>query len=125
MVETREQLARIRPSAADAGADGIELNFGCPHGMCERGMGSAVGQQPAVAEKITGWVMEKATIPVIVKLTPNITDITMPPAPRSAPGQRHLAHQHDQQHHQVNLDTFVPEPTVARQARTAATAARR
>src|ERR1700753_2326030 len=76
MVETREQWHEFVQRAADAGADGIELNYGCPHGMCERGMGSAVGQQPAVAEKITSWVMEKATIPVIVKLTPNITDVT-------------------------------------------------
>ena len=51
--------------AEDAGADGLELNFGCPHGMCERGMGSAVGQNPKVIETITGWVMEAAEIPVI------------------------------------------------------------
>src|SRR6188768_1243262 len=76
MVETREEWHQIVRDVENAGADGIELNFGCPHGMCERGMGSAVGQEPAVAEKITSWVMEAATIPVIVKLTPNITDIT-------------------------------------------------
>ena len=76
MVETRAQWHEFVRRAVDAGADGIELNYGCPHGMCERGMGSAVGQQPAVAEKITSWVMEVATIPVIVKLTPNVTDIT-------------------------------------------------
>jgi dihydropyrimidine dehydrogenase (NAD+) subunit PreA len=54
------------------------LNYGCPHGMSERGMGSAVGQVPEYCEKITRWVMEVAKIPVIVKLTPNISDITMP-----------------------------------------------
>ena len=69
--------------AEDSGADMLELNFGCPHGMCERGMGSAVGQQPPVTEKIVSWVMEAATIPVIVKLTPNITDVTY--AARAAP----------------------------------------
>ncbi len=36
----------ILPLVEDTGADGIELNFGCPHGMSERGMGSAVGQVP-------------------------------------------------------------------------------
>ncbi len=77
MVDTRARWHEFVRRAADAGADGIELNFGCPHGMCERGMGSAVGQEPAVAERIVGWVMEAATIPVIVKLTPNITDITV------------------------------------------------
>jgi dihydropyrimidine dehydrogenase (NAD+) subunit PreA len=62
----------------DTGADGIELNYGCPHGMSERGMGSAVGQVPEYCEQITRWVMEVAKIPVIVKLTPNISDISMP-----------------------------------------------
>ena len=62
----------------DTGADGVELNYGCPHGMSERGMGSAVGQVPEYCEKITRWVMDVAKIPVIVKLTPNISDIVMP-----------------------------------------------
>ena len=62
----------------DTGADGIELNYGCPHGMSERGMGSAVGQVPEYCEKITRWVREAAHIPVIVKLTPNVTNIVHP-----------------------------------------------
>ncbi len=62
----------------DTGADGIELNYGCPHGMSERGMGSAVGQVPEYCEKITRWVKEAAHIPIIVKLTPNITNIVHP-----------------------------------------------
>src|SRR4030081_1438310 len=62
----------------DTGADGIELNYGCPHGMSERGMGSAVGQVPEYCEQITRWVMEVAKLPVIVKLTPNLSDIAMP-----------------------------------------------
>lgn len=78
MVETREQWHQIVKDVENAGADGLELNFGCPHGMCERGMGSAVGQEPKVLETITRWVKEVATTPVIVKLTPNITDITEP-----------------------------------------------
>ena len=60
----------------DSGCDGLELNFGCPHGMSERGMGSAVGQVPEYTTMITEWVKEVARTPVIVKLTPNITDIT-------------------------------------------------
>ncbi|WP_027416706.1 NAD-dependent dihydropyrimidine dehydrogenase subunit PreA [Aneurinibacillus terranovensis] len=59
----------------DIGVDGLELNFGCPHGMAERGMGSAVGQQPELVQMQTAWVKEVARTPVIVKLTPNITDI--------------------------------------------------
>jgi len=76
MVESkREAWHDIVARSEDAGADGLELNFGCPHGMSERGMGSAVGQVPEYTEMITGWVKEKARTPVLVKLTPNITDI--------------------------------------------------
>jgi dihydropyrimidine dehydrogenase (NAD+) subunit PreA len=56
-------------------ADGVELNFGCPHGMSERGMGSAVGQVPEYVEMVTRWCKQHSRMPVIVKLTPNVTDI--------------------------------------------------
>src|SRR5438270_12960649 len=80
MVESkRETWHDIVQRAEDAGADGLELNFGCPHGMSERGMGSAVGQVPEYCEQITAWVKEVARVPVIVKLTPNVTNI-VPPA---------------------------------------------
>src|SRR5271157_4304778 len=76
MVESkREVWHEIVKRAEDAGVDGLELNFGCPHGMSERGMGSAVGQVPEYTALITGWVKEVARTPVLVKLTPNITDI--------------------------------------------------
>ncbi|PIE20264.1 MAG: NAD-dependent dihydropyrimidine dehydrogenase subunit PreA [Proteobacteria bacterium] len=75
MVETEQEWEDIIKRSIDAGADGLELNFGCPHGMCERGMGSAVGQEPAVNERITSWVAGYSTVPVLVKLTPNVGDI--------------------------------------------------
>ncbi len=75
MVETEAEWKEIIKRSEDAGADGLELNFGCPHGMCERGMGSAVGQEPKVNERITSWVMGYAKMPVLVKLTPNVSDI--------------------------------------------------
>lgn len=59
-------------------ADGVELNFGCPHGMSERGMGSAVGQVPEYVEMVTRWCKMHSRMPVIVKLTPNISDIRKP-----------------------------------------------
>ena len=68
----------ILPRVADTGADGIELNFGCPHGMSERGMGAAVGQVPEYIEMVTRWCKQYSRMPVIVKLTPNITDIRQP-----------------------------------------------
>src|SRR3989442_5770733 len=76
MVESkREVWHEIVRRSEDAGADGLELNFGCPHGMSERGMGSAVGQVPEYTTMIAEWVKEVARTPVLVKLTPNIGDI--------------------------------------------------
>ena len=68
----------ILPRVEATGADGIELNFGCPHGMSERGMGAAVGQVPEYIERVTAWCKHYSKLPVIVKLTPNITDIRQP-----------------------------------------------
>jgi dihydropyrimidine dehydrogenase (NAD+) subunit PreA len=77
MVESKQEAwHEMVKRTQDTGADGIELNFGCPHGMSERGMGSAVGQVPDYTCQIVEWVKEVAAIPVIVKLTPNVTDVT-------------------------------------------------
>lgn len=78
MVDTPEEWKEIIKKVEDVGCDALELNFGCPHGMCERGMGSAVGAEPKVLKELTGWVVDIANVPVIVKLTPNIGDITEP-----------------------------------------------
>jgi dihydropyrimidine dehydrogenase (NAD+) subunit PreA len=75
MVGSKAEWLEIIRRVEDTGADALELNFSCPHGMCERGMGSAVGQEPKIAEEITRWARESASIPVIVKLTPNVADI--------------------------------------------------
>ncbi|MBD8033853.1 NAD-dependent dihydropyrimidine dehydrogenase subunit PreA [Solibacillus merdavium] len=78
MVEPKaEKWHEIVKKVQDVGVDGFELNFGCPHGMAERGMGAASGQVPDLVEKQTYWAKEYAQVPVIVKLTPNITDITV------------------------------------------------
>ena len=61
-----------------SGCDGLELNFSCPHGMSERGMGAAVGQVPDYVRMVTEFVKERSSVPVLVKLTPNITDIRQP-----------------------------------------------
>ena len=114
MVDTRENWHEFVKRSEDAGADGIELNFGCPHGMCERGMGSAVGQQPAVAEKIVSWVMEVAKIPVITKLTPNITDIVYAARAAKRGGSNAISLINTiNSITQVNLENLVPEPSVA------------
>ncbi|MDB5041727.1 MAG: dihydropyrimidine dehydrogenase subunit [Candidatus Eremiobacteraeota bacterium] len=72
---TRESWHELVRRCETVPIDGFELNFGCPHGMSERGQGAAVGQDPELVELITRWVKEAAHVPVIVKLTPNITDV--------------------------------------------------
>ena len=87
MVPCEEQAWKsIVARVEDTGADGIELNFGCPHGMSERGMGSAVGQVPEYIEMVTAWCKQHGKLPVMVKLTPNITDIRYPARAAKAGG---------------------------------------
>ncbi|MEX1993951.1 MAG: NAD-dependent dihydropyrimidine dehydrogenase subunit PreA [Steroidobacteraceae bacterium] len=74
----RESWAKYVPMIEDTGADALELNFGCPHGMSERGMGAAVGQVPEYIQQAAEWCKAVARIPVIVKLTPNVTNILGP-----------------------------------------------
>jgi dihydropyrimidine dehydrogenase (NAD+) subunit PreA len=78
MTETKDDWRVLIEKVEDTGCDGLELNFGCPHGMCERGMGSSVGQEPKLLQEITSWTKEFAKTPVLVKLTPNTGDITEP-----------------------------------------------
>ena len=114
MVESkREAWHEIVQQAEDAGADGLELNFGCPHGMSERGMGSAVGQVPEYAEMITAWVKEKARTPVLVKLTPNISDIRVIARAAKRGGADGLSAINTiNSITGIDLDTFTPRPNV-------------
>jgi len=114
MVESKREAwhAMVR-RAEDAGADGLELNFGCPHGMSERGMGSAVGQVPEYCERITGWVKEQARTPVIVKLTPNIGDIRLPARAAKRGGADALSAINTiNSITGIDLDTLEPRPNV-------------
>ena len=114
MVESkREAWHEIVQRAEDAGVDGLELNFSCPHGMNERGMGSAVGQVPEYTEKITAWVKEKARTPVLVKLSPNITDVRLIAAAARQGGADGLSAINTiSSITGIDLDTLVPHPNV-------------
>ncbi len=114
MVEsTRGAWKNIIEQIEDTGADGIELNYGCPHGMSERGMGAAVGQVPEYCEQITSWVTEFSSLPVIVKLTPNVTDITFPARAAVAGGANALSLINTiNSIVGVNLDTFELSPNI-------------
>lgn len=70
-----EDWTNLAKMAEKSGADIIELNLSCPHGMGERGMGLACGQDPVLVKDICSWVRRAVSIPFFAKMTPNITDI--------------------------------------------------
>ena len=102
-------LARVEETECD----GVELNFGCPHGMSERGMGSAVGQVPEYIEMVARWCKQFTRMPVIVKLTPNITDIRKPARAAKTGGADavSLINTINSITH-VDLDSFSPMPSI-------------
>mmetsp|Transcript_11752 Transcript_11752/g.29694 ORF Transcript_11752/g.29694 Transcript_11752/m.29694 type:complete len:1041 (-) Transcript_11752:229-3351(-) len=73
----KEDWQELAKMAQASGADALELNLSCPHGMGERGMGLACGQDPELVLEICRWLKEVCTIPFFAKLTPNVTDITV------------------------------------------------
>ena len=98
----------------DTGAHGLELNFGCPHGMTERGMGAAVGQDPEIARMVVEWVMEIAEIPVITKLTPNVHSVVPTGLASVLGGTNALSLINTiQSVTGIDLDTLIPNPNVA------------
>jgi dihydropyrimidine dehydrogenase (NAD+) subunit PreA len=103
----------ILPLVEETGADGVELNFGCPHGMSERGMGSAVGQVPDYIEMVARWCKSHTRMPVIVKLTPNITDIRWPARAAFKGGADAVSLINTVSSiTSVDLDSFSPEPSI-------------
>jgi dihydropyrimidine dehydrogenase (NAD+) subunit PreA len=108
-----ESWKAILKHVEDTEADGVELNFGCPHGMSERGMGAAVGQVPEYIEMVTRWVKQHSRMPCIVKLTPNIADICKPAAAAKRGGADAVSLINTiNSITSVNLDSFAPEPTI-------------
>ncbi|MGV2123138.1 NAD-dependent dihydropyrimidine dehydrogenase subunit PreA [Agrobacterium vitis] len=108
-----EEWRAILPLVEETGADGIELNFGCPHGMSERGMGAAVGQVPEYIEMVVRWCKQYSRMPVITKLTPNITDIRKPARAAKAGGTDAVSLINTiNSIVSVDLDSFAPNPSV-------------
>ncbi|MFC3528138.1 NAD-dependent dihydropyrimidine dehydrogenase subunit PreA [Paracoccus mangrovi] len=114
MVPCEEEAWKsILAAIEDTGADGVELNFGCPHGMSERGMGSAVGQVPEYIEMVTRWVKQYSRMPCIVKLTPNITDVRKPAEAARRGGADAVSLINTiNSITSVDLDLFAPQPTI-------------
>ena len=114
MVPCEEEAWKsILAAIEDTGADGVELNFGCPHGMSERGMGSAVGQVPEYIEMVTRWVKQYSRMPCIVKLTPNITDVRKPAEAAKRGGADAVSLINTiNSITSVDLDLYAPQPTI-------------
>lgn len=109
----RERWIEITERTQATGVDGFELNLSCPHGLPERRMGAAMGQDPAIVAEVTGWVKSVSTIPVWAKMTPNITDITVPAKAAAGAGADGLSAINTiLSTIGINLDTFRPMPTV-------------
>ncbi|CAL0323930.1 unnamed protein product [Lupinus luteus] len=104
-----ELIDRVEQSGVDA----LEINFSCPHGMPERKMGAAVGQDCALLEEVCGWINAKATVPVWAKMTPNITDISQPARVALSSGCEGVAAINTIMSVMgINLSTLRPEPCV-------------
>ena len=89
----------ILPQVEETGADGVELNFGC--------------QVPEYIEMVTRWVKAATRMPVIVKLTPNITDIRKPAEAAMRGGADAVSLINTiNSITSVDLDLFAPEPTI-------------
>jgi dihydropyrimidine dehydrogenase (NADP+)/dihydropyrimidine dehydrogenase (NAD+) subunit PreA len=109
----KDAWAEIVGLCQNAGVDGFELNFSCPHGLPERKMGAAMGQDPEILGEVCGWVMESATKPVWAKMTPNITHIEEPARRALAAGCHGVSAINTiRSVIGVNLDTLRPEPSV-------------
>ena len=110
---TRESWHELVRRCETVPVDGFELNFGCPHGMSERGQGAAVGQDPELIELVTRWVKEAAHVPVIVKLTPNVTDVRYPARAAAKGGADAISLINTiNSLIGVDLDTWLPVPHV-------------
>lgn len=109
----KDAWSEIIERCQDVGVDAFELNFSCPHGLPERKMGAAMGQDPLILEEVCSWVMEVAKIPVWAKMTPNVTHIEDPTAASLRAGCHGISAINTIRSVMgVNLETLRPEPTV-------------
>ncbi len=109
----QEAWVEIIERCQAAGVDGLELNFSCPHGLPERRMGSAMGENPEILEEVCQWVSETARVPVWAKMTPNVTRIEDPSRVALGAGCDGISAINTiRSVISINLDTLRPEPSV-------------
>jgi dihydropyrimidine dehydrogenase (NADP+)/dihydropyrimidine dehydrogenase (NAD+) subunit PreA len=109
----KDAWVEIVERCQEAGVDVLECNFSCPHGLPERRMGSAMGENPEILEEVCGWVMGAARVPVWAKMTPNVTHIEEPSRAALHAGCQGISAINTLGSViGVNLDTLRPEPSV-------------
>jgi len=109
----RDAWIEIVERCQDTGVDAFECNFSCPHGLPERRMGSAMGENPEILKEVCGWVMGAAKVPVWAKMTPNVTHIEDPSRAALAAGCQGISAINTiRSVIGVNLETLRPEPAV-------------
>jgi dihydropyrimidine dehydrogenase (NADP+)/dihydropyrimidine dehydrogenase (NAD+) subunit PreA len=109
----RDAWVEIIERCQEAGVDAFELNMSCPHGLPERKMGSAMGEDPSILEEVCGWAMKAAKVPVWAKMTPNVTHIEDPSRAALRAGCDGISAINTiRSVIGVNLETLRPEPSV-------------
>ena len=109
----KDSWIEITERCQACGVDGFELNFSCPHGLPERKMGAAMGENPEILSEVVGWVMGVAKKPVWAKMTPNVTHIEDPTRTSLKAGATGISAINTIRSVMgVNLDTLRPEPSV-------------
>src|SRR5437588_5053842 len=109
----KDAWVEIVERCQEAGVDALECNFSCPHGLPERRMGSAMGENPEILEEVCRWVMGAAKVPVWAKMTPNVTHIEDPSRAALRAGCQGISAINTiRSVIGVNLETLRPEPTV-------------
>ena len=113
MGRNKEEWQKLAILSQEYKADMLELNFSCPH-MTENGVGSDVGQNPALVEEYTRYVKESVSIPVLAKMTPNIGNMEIPAIGAKKGGADGIAAINTiKSVGDIDIETMVPIPEVA------------
>ncbi len=109
----KDRWVEIVERTQATGIDAFELNLSCPHGLPERAMGAAMGQNPDIVEQVVGWAKSASKVPVWAKMTPNITDPSVPAKAAVRGGADGISAINTILGViGINLDTWRPMPTV-------------
>src|SRR5215470_11664885 len=109
----KDAWVEIVERCQEVGVDAFECNFSCPHGLPERRMGSAMGENPEILTEVCSWVMSAAKVPVWAKMTPNVTHIEDPTRASLKAGCEGVSAINTiRSVIGVDLDTLRPEPSV-------------